>query len=185
MFGLVAALALTACSSSTGTTSSSPSSAGSTASSGFADGGALAPAGANGGRTAHGIKCETAEQLQYHIHAHLAVFVKGTTVAIPGDIGIYDNTCIFWLHTHDDSGILHIESPDSRVFTLGDFFAVWGQPLSSTQVGPQKGAVTAWVDGKPFSGDPATIKLELHTTIQLDVGTATPGPQPYTFPDGV
>src|SRR5947209_789939 len=89
----------------------------------------LAPPGATG-RTVDGIKCETAEQLAYHIHSHLAIFVNGAERVVPAGVGIDDSTCIYWLHTHDESGVLHVESPDSRVFTLGNFFAVWHQPLS-------------------------------------------------------
>lgn len=146
----------------------------------------LAPAGpTDNGDTVHGIKCETSEQLAYHIHAHLTVYVDGKKRTIPPDIGIYDNSCIYWLHTHDTSGIIHVESPDERVYTLGDFFAVWRQPLSNDQVGPAKGKVTAWIDGEPYKGDIADIKIEYHTTIQLDVGSDAPPPEEYHFPEGV
>jgi len=146
----------------------------------------LAPAGpTDNGDTVNGIKCETSEQLAYHIHAHLSVYVDGQQRTIPPDIGIFNNQCIYWLHTHDTSGIIHVESPDERVYTLGDFFAVWRQPLSAGQVGPAKGKVTAWVDGKKVDGDPAKIKIEYHTTIQLNVGTDTPAPEDYHFPEGV
>ncbi len=144
----------------------------------------LAPPAASG-KTVDGIKCETSEQLAYHIHSHLAIFVNGSQRLVPGGVGIDENTCIYWLHTHDDTGVLHVESPDSRVFTLGNFFAVWQQPLSATQVGPAKGKVTAWVDGKRFTGDPADIKLTLHAVIQLNVGTDTPAPKPFAFTDGL
>jgi hypothetical protein len=30
------------------------------------------------------------------------------------------------LHTHDTTGLIHIESTDIRTFTLGQFFDVWG-----------------------------------------------------------
>jgi hypothetical protein len=169
-----------ACSSTSGTTTDNGGATGQPAST--AD--TLAPSGATGS-TVDGIKCESSEQLAYHIHAHLAIFVNGEQRLVPAGVGIYDGTCIYWLHTHDDSGILHVESPDSRVFTLGNFFAVWQQPLSATQVGPAKGPVTAWVDGKRFTGDPAKIQLTLHAVIQLDVGTPSPAPKPFTFPDGL
>jgi hypothetical protein len=143
----------------------------------------LAPAGpTRKADTVNGIKCETSERLAYHIHAHLAVYVDGTERIIPGDIGIFRNSCIYWLHTHDDSGIVHIESPDERVYTVGDFFAVWHQPLSNDRVGPAKGPVTAWVDGKRYDGDVADIPLELHSVIQLDVGDGAPPPDDYHFP---
>jgi hypothetical protein len=46
-------------------------------------------------------------------------------VTIPAGIGIIPNNCIFWLHTHDDSGIIHVESPSQTSFTLGQFLQVW------------------------------------------------------------
>ena len=151
----------------------------------------LAPPGPDTTDTVNGVKCETSEQVAYHIHAHLAVFVNGVQKAIPGGIGIPgrvseaagaakwvgSGTCFYFLHTHTNDGIIHIESPDARVFTLGDFFAVWGQPLSSTQVGPAKGTVTAYVAGKRYTGDPAKIPLTVHELIQLNVGTPSPPPQ--------
>ncbi len=38
------------------------------------------------------------------------------------------------IHTHDASGKIHIESPEPRDFTLGDFFAVWGKTFSQSQI---------------------------------------------------
>ena len=45
--------------------------------------------------------------------------------SIPAGIGIIPNHCIFWLHTHDDSGIIHIESPIRTEFSLDQFLKVW------------------------------------------------------------
>ena len=75
---------------------------------------------------------------------------------VPAFIGIApDGSCLYWLHSHTPDGVIHMESPVSRTFTLGNYFDIWGQPLSATQVGPAKGTVTAFVDGKKFTGDPA------------------------------
>ena len=54
-------------------------------------------------------------------------------------------SCFYWLHVHADDGIIHIESPSTtQTFTLGQFFAEWGGPLSTTQVGPATGNVTVF-----------------------------------------
>jgi hypothetical protein len=151
--------------------------------------------GAARGATVDGIACQTSEQAAYHIHAHLAIFDSGSAHAVPAGIGIpgpqqvvggfvEGGKCLYWLHTHDATGIIHIESPVRRVYTLGQFFDLWGKPLSSTQVGSTSGTVTAFVNGKRFGGDPRSIKLTPHAVIQLDVGTAVP-PRPYTFPSGL
>ena len=47
------------------------------------------------------------------------------------------------------------------------------------------GQVTAFLDAHPFTGDPRSIPLNAHTLIQLDVGSASPAPQPFTFPAGL
>jgi hypothetical protein len=69
-------------------------------------------------------------------------------------------------------------------FTLGDFFAIWGQPLSSNQVASATGPVIAYVNGERSSGDPSQITLQAHELVQLDVGDETP-PRPFTFAPGL
>jgi hypothetical protein len=152
------------------------------------------------GQPVDGISCDTSEQVVYHIHTHLAVYTNGKPRIIPEGIGIVPprqvvqtsagpfvtaGKCFYWLHSHTSDGIIHIESPSQRVYTLGTYFDIWNQPFSATQVGPVHGAVTAYVDGQPFTGDPRSIPLNAHTLIQLDVGSASPGPQPFTFPAGL
>jgi hypothetical protein len=68
--------------------------------------------------TVDGIECNVNEQFLFHIHAHLNIYVNGQLMYIPPQIGIIPGKCIYWLHTHDESGIIHIESPIKRDFTL-------------------------------------------------------------------
>ena len=142
-----------------------------------------------------GIACQTSEQIAYHIHAHLTIYASGARRVVPAGIGIpgpqqvvdgfvAGGKCLYWLHTHDATGVVHIESPVRRVYTLGQFFDVWGRPLSDTQVGGATGHVTAFVNGKRFADDPRSIKLTPHAVIQLDVGKIVP-PQPFAFPAGL
>lgn len=138
-----------------------------------------------------GIPCETSEQLAYHVHAHLTIFVNGQQVSVPAGIGIDEKVqCIYWLHTHDDSGVIHVESPTEQQYTLGQFFDIWGQALSPTQLlGNTAGAahqVRAFVNGQPYSGDPRGITLGAHTDIVLEYGPPfPPTPAPYVFPAGL
>jgi hypothetical protein len=157
-----------------------------------------APSTAAGGKTVDGIQCQTSEQVAYHIHAHLAIFADGQSRTVPLGIGIpspqVDNStgtpfvvggsCFYWLHAHTADGVIHIESPDQRTYTLGNWFDIWGQPLSTTQVAGDKGAVTAYVNGQRYTGDPRQIPLTAHAVIQLDVGTDV-APRPYTFAQGL
>ena len=218
---LLAAVALTlvlaACGSSSSTTQSTQStstsgtsSTGSTASTSttatgapgpegipLEQGATLAPASSTApGTTIDGlIQCAPLEQLAYHIHVHLQVYVNGAPRALPGAIGMLDpvsqNTaygpffsaqkCIYWLHTHASDGIIHIESPTARIYTLGQFFDEWRQPLSPSAVAGNSGKVTAIVDGKPWKGAPQDIPLKPHATIELAVGSPVPAFQQVSW----
>lgn len=89
--------------------------------------------------------------------------------------------CYYWLHTHATDGIIHIESPTARVYTLGNFFNLWRQPLSGTQVAGVKGKVTAFLNGKPWTKDPRAIPLLSHASIQLNVGSPQAPPHVISF----
>jgi hypothetical protein len=124
------------------------------------------------GHAVDGIGCQTSEQTLFHIHAHLTVFVNGVPRQVPAAIGI-------------PGAIVHIESPVHRVYTLGDFFDEWGQPLGPGQVGPAKGHVTAIYNGKVYQGNPRDIPLTAHAQIQLEVGTPLVAPVSITWPSGL
>jgi len=158
-------------------------------------GAAIAPASTTQTGTVDGITCGPIEQLAYHIHAHLAVFANGAPRSVPTGIGIPGSVpqqtqygpvaaggqCIYWLHTHTSDGVIHIESPTARIYSLGEFFDIWHQPLSSTKAGTLSGKVSAFVNGKPWTKDPRSIPLLPHAAIQLDVGSADPPPQPVSW----
>jgi hypothetical protein len=156
-------------------------------------------AGKATGGSVDGIGCSTNEQTLFHIHAHLTVFVNGVARQIPAGIGIpgaraqataqgpfiVSGTCFYWLHTHVADGIIHIESPVHRAYTLGQFFDEWRQPLGPSQVGPVRGHVTAIYNGKVFRGNPRAIPLTAHAQIQLQVGRPLVAPESITWPSGL
>ena len=143
------------------------------------------------GQTIDGISCQTSEQTVFHIHTHLTIFVNGQPRQVPAAIGIPgavaqqtkagpfigSGTCFYWLHTHAADGIIHIESPVERTYTLGEFFDEWGQPLGPDQVGPAKGKVTVIVNGQVFKGNPRDVPLGAHENLQVDVGTPLIAPE--------
>jgi len=146
----------------------------------------------------NGVSCDALESTIVHIHVHLAIFVNGEEEQVPLGIGIgqpwqvagsdegpfvTDGACFYWLHTHTEDGVLHIESPIRRRFTLGDFFAIWQMPLNQTQVGPAQGQVISYVNGQISTTSPEDIPLLPHERIQLDVGADVP-PYPFDFPPG-
>lgn len=159
----------------------------------------LAPPTGATGRPVDGIDSDQVERLAFHVHAHLQIYVDGQQRGVPEGIGVVPplqveqttqgpfvvgGAGIYWLHTHDSSGVIHVESPVQRPFDLGELFDLWGQPLGPDQVGPARGPVTALVDGAVVTGDPRDIPLSAHAVVQLDVGTPVPF-QPYTFPPGL
>jgi hypothetical protein len=141
------------------------------------------------GEPIDGIQCQSSEQVAYHIHAHLTLFVDGQPRQVPLAIGIgppvqltptavgdfaSGGSCFYWLHTHAADGVIHIESPTQQLYTLGQFFDVWGQALGPGQVGSAQGTVTAYVNGQVTAGNPRDIPFHLHDQIQLDVGSVVP-----------
>ncbi len=108
---------------------------------------------------------------------------------VSANIGLRSG-CIYWLHTHDRSGVIHIEAPASQsetAFTLGDFFDVWGQPLDSTHVAnlaltPSQ-TLVVFLDGQRYGGDPRSVPLRPHAQITLEITPPLVDPPPaYSFP---
>ncbi len=141
---------------------------------------------------AAGLGMLTSEGAVEHIHSHLSVTVEGKAVQVPALLGI-DETAqtISPLHTHDTSGIIHIESPVKSTFTLGEVFTEWDVALDATHIGSLGGSdgqtVTVFVNGKQTSGDPAAITLAEHEDIDIVVvptGTTAVAPAAFNWPSG-
>lgn len=77
--------------------------------------------------------CTTDMATEFHIHPHLEIIIDGEKQEIPADIGIVDG-CMNALHTHDNTGVIHVESPEKRDFQLSDFFAVWNKTYTALQI---------------------------------------------------
>ncbi len=147
---------------------------------------------------AAGLVPETAERLQFHVHAHLDVFIDGKPIVVPAGIGIdirnprvhtfddgngqksyggitvpCDQPCISPLHTHDPNGVLHTESATPKENTFGQFLVEWGVTLPANTV--------VYVDGQRFDGDPRTITLANFKEIAVVIGTP-PEKIPNAFP---
>jgi hypothetical protein len=151
-----------------------------------------APADAAAAVSAAGLPMLAEEGVVEHIHSHLDVFVDGQRVQVPSDIGIDRNRGgISPLHTHDTSGVIHIESPVKRAFSLGEFFTEWDVSLSADNVGALRvgngKTVRVYVNGDLRTGNPAAITFGPHDEVALLYGTPNPGetvPDSYEFPAG-
>jgi hypothetical protein len=145
------------------------------------------------GRAIDGISCGAQEYATLHVHAHLALFYNGKQMQVPQYIGIAPDLsggCLYWIHTHDPSGIIHIEAPDINPpqggpYTLGMLFDIWGEPLERNNIAGLTGPVTAYVNGTKYDGDLRAIPLSAHQQIVLEIGTPLVPPPVYTFPPGV
>jgi hypothetical protein len=141
-----------------------------------------------------GVQLLPAEGNVLHIHQHLDIFNNGKHVTVPALIGIKvnkDNTPAFAeLHTHDTTGVIHLESARAQAFSLGQFFGVWGVNLANNCVGglcaPAQ-TCTAYVNGKqvPANVTLAQLVLEQHDEIALVYGTPPKKiPSSYNWPQG-
>ena len=126
-----------------------------------------------------------------HIHAHLDVIVAGKPVPVPADVGIAPTGQLSPLHTHDTTGVVHIESPVKVPFSLGQFFSEWQVSVAADHIGALKvggdNQLHVYVNGKLVSGNPAAIKMNAHDEIAIVYGTAAQQKNPpasYSFAAG-
>lgn len=112
------------------------------------------------------------QRLAEHVHTHVTITDGDEPVVIPADVGHSDREHFAAeIHTHDTSGIVHVESPVRQDFTLGQFFDEWDVPLSAWGVGGLHGELTVWVDGRRYLGNPRSIVLEDLGEVDLVVTT--------------
>ena len=118
-----------------------------------------------------GVSCAASET--YHVHALLSIYRDGQRLALPDSIG--RAACHYEMHTHDGSGIVHVEADAPRIFNLGQFFALWGQPLSATGIAGLPGTPTYYVVENEkitrVTTDPAAIVLAPHREVLVITGT--------------
>jgi len=151
-----------------------------------------APADVAGRVQAAGLPMLGEEGTVEHIHAHLDILADGQRVAVPENIGADEaNQKISPLHTHDTTGVIHIESPVRASFSLGQVFTEWQVSLATDHLGGLRvgdgNLLRAYVNGTPYPGNPAAIILGAHDEIALVYGTAAQQANPpstYPFPQG-
>jgi hypothetical protein len=112
-------------------------------------------------------------------------------VTVPANIGLKEPTGPFSpIHTHDTSGIVHMEADQEYPFTIGQFFAVWGVKFSDDQLGPYRAKgdqkLSAYVNGKKVS-DPVNYVMKEHDVISVGYGKqgSFPTNPPANFPAGL
>jgi hypothetical protein len=116
--------------------------------------------------------------LAMHIHAHLQILVDGQPLTIPAGIGLTP-TGFLPMHTHDTSGLIHMESPVVYDFTLQDFFVVWSQTPQGQEV-----ATALLLPNVLVLDNGAVASLQqpliLHDHDQIVIDILLPNPDPTT-----
>lgn len=166
------------------------------------------------GKAIDGVGCDDLQQIAVHYHAHLAISINGQPQLIPPDVGRQSATqCLYWLHTHaePDNGIIHIEAPSEKAFSLYQFFDIWGQPFTRSNLmghpidaqhpltvyvyTPTPDQQNQWNPEQPFTvtppgslqpytGNPRQIVFKAHQLIYLEYGTPVVQPPAFTFAAG-
>lgn len=153
------------------------------------------------GQSVDSVGCNKVEHTgNYHVHFYVGLIVNGVQVAIPDAIGIMGpgpesngyiktaSTCWYWIHTHDASGMFHIEDPrrllpSAQIFTMQAALAVWGMKPTADSFGKFKGVLHVFVGNEtqlgqttvgsytPWTKYVGQIPLRSHTVIWIEVGT--------------
>ena len=169
---------------------------------------AVANQGSTNPTTVAGIPCDHLEQTKVHYHAALQIIYQGNVTNIPGGIGITGGerapTCYYWLHVHSlNTNVIHIETPATAIFTLGQFFEVWTK-WSTAHGGPSEpldrkhissftlgsgDTMVVYVDANDgkgpqgYEGDLKKIILRNHEVISIEITPPTVNPPPaFTWP---
>lgn len=135
----------------------------------------------------------SAEGTALHIHQHLDIIINGKAVALPNGIGINQSAgFISPIHVHDDTGVIHVESPVIETFTLGQFFDIWGVQFTEQSIGgysvDANNSLKVFVNGKLYQSDPRLLSLTAHQEIVIVYGTTQEAtstiPSSYIFSSG-
>lgn len=157
------------------------------------------PTGGQGSLVDGKVPCLPSMGNGYHVHVFLGIVYHGQLMAVPDTIGMVNPgpessgftttaNCFYEIHTHDASGIVHLEVAQphpltSVVFKLKNVLDVWGIPHGEKSFGPFKGKIHVYVGMPPALGQttvsayaPFTGKqwtsmgLHSHEVIWIEIG---------------
>ena len=123
--------------------------------------------------------------------AHVELFAQRKALLLPAGIGmappirlegadVAGARCSYPARTTGPTGI--VESLPSARITLGDVFALWGQPLSARRLAGFAGRVQAWVGGCRYHGNVRRIRLRDHAQVVVEIGGYVPPHAAFAFP---
>jgi hypothetical protein len=137
-----------------------------------------------------GVYCDQLEHVDsYHIHVHLTIWINGNPVTVPAQVGIApDTSCYYWLHTHDTTGVVHIEAPAAASLNLQQFLDIW-RKFSTLGYQDQLASSTGWtvwIDGKQISGGFSKVAFQPHMVITIAYNSPNVKPDTvYNFAAGL
>jgi hypothetical protein len=126
--------------------------------------------------------------------AHVELFARGHVVLLSAGLGVAPprrrdgayvtgGRCRYPIWTSEPTGLVRLAR---RHLTLGDVFALWGQPLSRVRMARWRATVRAHVNGVRWRGDPRKIALTQHAQVVVQAGPPVLLPNArYRFPAGV
>lgn len=125
--------------------------------------------------------------INYHRHSLVSIYKEGVRLGLPDNVG--RSGCTYELHTHDIIGMVHMEADVPKRFTLGQFFALWGQPLGVNGTAGLAGPVRFYLIQNeqltPYAGDPATLELLPGREVVIISGAAPAVLPKYRWPAGL
>ena len=126
------------------------------------------------GQPVDGVNCMVIAR--YHLHSLISIYHNGKRLGFPGEVGRVNTGCniAYELHMHDASGIVHMESEVAKTFKLGQWFALWQQPLSRDSVAGLAGPVRFYIiDNQTitrYEGNPYDIPMLPHREVLIVTG---------------
>jgi hypothetical protein len=122
--------------------------------------------------------------------AHIELFGRARAIVVPPGIGlgpplrrsagrIVEAACRAPARTLDPAGVIDFDHPG---LTLGELFAIWGQPLGPRRLLSFSGPVSTFVHGRRVHGDPAGLVLRDGDEVVIEVGGYVPPHRDFLFP---
>ena len=126
-----------------------------------------------------------------HHHALISIYKDGKRLGFPDGIGRVHAGCYhaYEMHVHDVTGIIHMETDVPKSFKLGQWFSLWGQPLSRNNVAGLAGPVRYYIIEKGtitrYDGNPYDIAMLPHREVLIVTGTVLSVVPKYLWPLGI
>jgi hypothetical protein len=151
-------------------------------------------AAARQGRAVGRLRCTRARAERFGVHVEL--IVNGRVLLLPAGVGVaapqrrrgayvLSGRCSYPVRTREPTGVIELAPVVGGPVSLGELFAVWGQPLGPSRLAGFRGEVATWVNGVRHQGDPRSVVLDRHAVIVLEVGRRVPPHASYSFPPGL